>query len=60
MFRGGIKLKLAVVGDEIGTSLEEQIESLHKANISYIELRKVSDKYLWEFSKIWDDFRIME
>ena len=44
-------MKLAVVGDEIGTSLEEQIESLHKANISYIELRKVSDKYLWEFSK---------
>lgn len=44
-------MKLAVVGDEIGTSLEEQIESLHKANISNIELRKVSDKYLWEFSK---------
>ena len=44
-------MKLAVVGDEIGTSLEEQIESLHKANISYIELRKVSDKYLWEVSK---------
>lgn len=44
-------MKLAVVGDEIGTSIEEQIESLKKANISNIELRKVSDKYLWEFSK---------
>ena len=44
-------MELAVVGDEIGTSIEEQIESLKKANISNIELRKVSDKYLWEFSK---------
>lgn len=44
-------MKLAVVGDEIGTSIEEQIESLKKVNISNIELRKVSDKYLWEFSK---------
>lgn len=44
-------MKLAVVGDEIGTSIEEQIESLKKANISNIELRKVDDKYLWEFSK---------
>ena len=51
MFRGGIKMKLAVVGDEIGTSIQEQIESLKKANISNIELRKVDDKYLWEFSK---------
>ena len=44
-------MKLAVVGDEIGTSIQEQIESLKKANISNIELRKVDDKYLWEFSK---------
>ena len=51
MFKGEIKMELAVVGDEIGTSIEEQIESLKKANISNIELRKVSDKYLWEFSK---------
>lgn len=44
-------MRLAVVADEIGTSLEEQIDSLKKANISNIELRKVNDKYLWEFSK---------
>lgn len=44
-------MKLAVVADEIGTSIEEQIDSLKKANISNIELRKINDKYLWEFSK---------
>ena len=44
-------MKLAVVADEIGTSIEEQIDSLKKANIHYIEMRKVDDKYLWEFSK---------
>ena len=43
-------MKLAVVGDEIGTSLQEQIESLKQANISKIEIRKIDDKYLWEFS----------
>ena len=44
-------MRLAVVADEIGTSLEEQIESLKLANINYIEMRKVNDKYLWEYSK---------
>lgn len=44
-------MRLAVVADEIGTSLEEQIESLKLANINYIEMRKVNDKYLWEYSE---------
>lgn len=44
-------MRLAVVGDEIGTSIREQIESLKLANINKIELRKVDNKYLWEFSK---------
>lgn len=44
-------MKLAVVGDEIGTTLEEQIESLKIANISNIELRKINNKYLWEFTE---------
>lgn len=44
-------MKLAVVADEIGTSLEEQIKSMKLANIKYIEMRKVNDKYLWEYSK---------
>ena len=44
-------MRLAVVADEIGTSIGEQIDSLKKANISNIELRKIDDKYLWEFSK---------
>ena len=43
-------MKLAVVGDEIGTSLIEQIESLKEANIKRIEIRKIDDKYLWEFT----------
>ena len=42
-------MRLAVVADEIGTSLEEQIESMKLANIKYIEMRKVNDKYLWEY-----------
>lgn len=44
-------MRLAVVGDEIGTSIEEQIESLKKAGITNIELRKIDNKYLWEFSR---------
>ena len=44
-------MKLAVVADEIGTTINEQIESLKMAGISNIELRKIDDKYLWEFSK---------
>ena len=43
-------MKLAVVGDEIGTSLIEQIESLKEANIKRLEIRKIDDKYLWEFT----------
>ena len=43
-------MKLAVVADEIGTTINEQIESLKMAGISHIELSKIDDKYLWEFS----------
>lgn len=44
-------MKLAVVADEIGTALEEQIKSMKLAKIKYIEMRKVNDKYLWEYSR---------
>lgn len=44
-------MKLAVVADEIGTSLQEQIESMKQGKIHNIEIRKIDDKYLWEFSK---------
>lgn len=44
-------MKLAVVADEIGTTLEEQIKSMKLAKIKYIEMRKVNDKYLWEYSR---------
>ena len=44
-------MQLAARGDEIGTTLEEQIESLKLANINKIEIRKINDKYLWEFTE---------
>lgn len=44
-------MKLAAIGDEIGTSIIEQVESLKLANINKIEIRKIDDKYLWEFSE---------
>lgn len=44
-------MELAVVADEIGTSLQEQIESMKLGKIKNIEIRKIDDKYLWEFSK---------
>lgn len=44
-------MKLAAIGDEVGTTLEEQIESLKMANINKIEIRKINDRYLWEFTE---------
>lgn len=44
-------MKLAAIGDETGTSIIEQVESLKLANINKIEIRKIDDKYLWEFSE---------
>ena len=44
-------MRLSAVGDEIGTSINEQIKSLKEVNINKIELRKIDDKYLWEFSE---------
>ena len=44
-------MRLVAIGDEIGTTIEEQIESLKLANIQYIEIRKINDKYLWEFTQ---------
>ncbi len=41
---------ITTIGDEIGITLEEQIEALKEVNINYIEIRKINDKYLWEYS----------
>lgn len=45
-------MRLSVMGDEVGTTLDEQISSLKLANIKRIEIRKIEDKYLWEFEEI--------
>ena len=42
---------LTTIGDEIGNTLKEQIEVLKKANINYVEVRKINDKYLYDFSE---------
>lgn len=44
-------MKLSAINDEITTSFEEQLKILENNLIEYIELRKVKDKYLWEFNK---------
>ena len=44
-------MRLSAIGDEIGTTLEEQIESLKLAHMNKIEIRKINDKYLWEFTE---------
>ena len=38
---------ITTIGDEIGNTLNEQIDVLKKIETNYIELRKVNDKYLW-------------
>ena len=44
-------MKLSVITDEIGETLEEQIKALLKTKIRYVELRKINNKYLFNFSK---------
>lgn len=42
---------ITTIGDEIGITLEEQIEALKEVNIKYIEIRKINNMYLWEYSE---------
>ena len=42
---------ITTIGDEIGTTLEEQIEALKEVNMKYIEIRKINDMYVWEYSE---------
>ena len=41
---------ITTIGDEIGETLEEQIETLKKVSINHIELRKINNIYLWKYS----------
>ena len=42
---------ITTIGDEIGTTLEEQIEALKEVDMKYIEIRKINDTYIWEYSE---------
>lgn len=44
-------IKISAIGDELGNTLIEQIETIKSVDINKIELRKIDDKYLHEFSK---------
>ena len=39
------------IGDELGESLTEQIRILKKLEINYIEIRKINNNYLWQFTE---------
>ena len=42
---------ITTIGDEIGTTLEDQIEALKEVNMKYIEIRKINDIYIWKYSE---------
>lgn len=44
-------MKLSAINDEISDDFEEQLRILKSNFVSHIELRKIRNKYLWEFSK---------
>ena len=37
---------ITTIGDEIGTTLEEQIKALKEVNAKYIEIRKINNMVL--------------
>ena len=39
------------IGDELGENLTEQIRTLKKFKINYIEIRKINNNYLWQFTE---------
>lgn len=49
-FEDNYSLKVTAINDEIGDDLTEQIESLKKANLSCLELRKIENKNLDELT----------
>ena len=49
-YKVGGTMIITTIGDEIGTTLEEQIEALKEVDMKYIEIRKINDTYIWEYS----------
>lgn len=43
---------ITTIGDEIGETLKEQIDILKEVNINHIEIRKIDNMYLWEYSEV--------
>ena len=50
-YKVGGNMIITTIGDEIGTTLEDQIEALKEVNMKYIEIRKINDIYIWEYSE---------
>ena len=50
-YKVGGTMIITTIGDEIGTTLEEQIEALKEVDIKYIEIIKINDTYIWEYSE---------
>ena len=50
-YKVGGNMIITTIGDEIGTTLEEQIKALKEVNMKYIEIRKINDIYIWEYSE---------
>ena len=50
-YKVGGTMIITTIGDEIGTTLEEQIEALKEVDMKYIEIRKINDTYIWEYSE---------
>lgn len=42
---------ITTIGDEIGITLKEQIEALKEVDMKYIEIRKINNVYIWEYSE---------
>lgn len=45
---------ITTIGDEIGTTLEDQIEALKEVNMKYIEIRKIES-----MSSFWTQKRVI-
>ena len=41
----------SAINDEVGNSLQEQIDCLKQNNVNFIELRKINGKFLFELKK---------
>ena len=47
-YKVGGNMIITTIGDEIGTTLEDQIEALKEVNMKYIEIRIINYLYIFE------------